>query len=121
MQGEVLYEHTQDFTGSPMRDANGCTVRLVPITISRSALGKSVCIFWKNLGGRLSPKKTISGLTSPSALPDGLAGHASCYRGNTMVTQLTNMPGKTTLAVMLMHTTICCIDWGLYKFEHARV
>lgn len=48
-----------------MSIAKGCTVREVPMIRSRSQLGKSVCISWKNLVGRFSRKNTISGLTRP--------------------------------------------------------
>uniref|UniRef100_A0A224XTL0 Putative secreted protein n=1 Tax=Panstrongylus lignarius TaxID=156445 RepID=A0A224XTL0_9HEMI len=43
-------------------DANGSTSNDDPIMISKSASGKSFDIHSKNLLGRLSPKKTISGL-----------------------------------------------------------
>lgn len=38
-----------------MRDAKGLTTRLVPMTIRRSALGKSAFALVKNLAGRFSP------------------------------------------------------------------
>ena len=48
------------------REAKGCTVREVPRMMSKSHLGKSDCRHWKNFGGRPSPKKTMSGLTTPA-------------------------------------------------------
>ena len=53
--------------GRPMREAKGCTVRLVPKTMSRSALEKSDAMYWKKRCGKLSPKNTMSGFTKPSA------------------------------------------------------
>ncbi len=41
--------------GAPMSDANGLTTKLVPMTMSRSALGKSAFALVKNLAGRFSP------------------------------------------------------------------
>mmetsp|Transcript_6401 Transcript_6401/g.14229 ORF Transcript_6401/g.14229 Transcript_6401/m.14229 type:complete len:217 (+) Transcript_6401:619-1269(+) len=49
----------------PVRDANGCTLRDVPITISKSQAGKSSSTSRKKRSGNCSPKKTISGLTNP--------------------------------------------------------
>ena len=48
-----------------MRDANGCTTRLVPRMIRRSHCLKSSRTHLKNLSGRFSPKKTMSGFTTP--------------------------------------------------------
>ena len=42
----------------PMSDANGFTTRLVPITISKSAFGKSVCALLKKFAGRFSPARS---------------------------------------------------------------
>lgn len=46
-------------------DANGWTARDEPITMSKSAFEKSFWAQIKNLDGKLSPKKTISGFTIP--------------------------------------------------------
>ena len=51
-----------------MSDANGCTTSEVPITISRSAFGKSTMAHSKKRAGSCSPKKTMSGLTRPPYL-----------------------------------------------------
>ena len=48
-----------------MRLENGCTCRLVPITISRSQVVKSGSKLVRNLSGRSSPKKTMSGFMIP--------------------------------------------------------
>jgi hypothetical protein len=47
------------------RRANGCTTKLVPIMIRRSASGKSSVQHWKKVTGRFSPKNTMSGFTRP--------------------------------------------------------
>mmetsp|Transcript_36742 Transcript_36742/g.116977 ORF Transcript_36742/g.116977 Transcript_36742/m.116977 type:complete len:244 (+) Transcript_36742:129-860(+) len=66
-----------------MRPEKGCTTRDVPMTRSRSQRGKSASAHSKKRGGRASPKKTMSGFTSPpclrlsSAQPDGPASHAA--------------------------------------------
>ena len=39
----------------PMREANGFTTKLVPMTMRRSAFGKSAFALVKNLAGRFSP------------------------------------------------------------------
>jgi hypothetical protein len=48
-----------------IKEAKGCTSREVPITSNKSHTGKSFALRSKNLGGRLSPKNTISGFTRP--------------------------------------------------------
>mmetsp|Transcript_43691 Transcript_43691/g.144661 ORF Transcript_43691/g.144661 Transcript_43691/m.144661 type:complete len:389 (+) Transcript_43691:87-1253(+) len=61
----------------PSRDAKGCTLSDVPITMSASAAGKSASAASKKRAGSCSPKKTMSGLQSPpyrsasSAQPPG--------------------------------------------------
>eukprot|EP01052_Picozoa_sp_SAG31_P031516 SAG31_NODE_3346_length_4376_cov_3.801496_2_plen_236_part_00 len=49
----------------PIREAKGWTASEVPITISSLQLGRSDCTSSKNRVGSASPKKTMSGLTSP--------------------------------------------------------
>lgn len=61
-----IYTEILDYcTYLSIREANGCTLSEDPIMISRSHSGKSVVEFVKKLEGKLSPKKTISGLTIP--------------------------------------------------------
>ncbi len=62
-----LHDTYSEALDLPIREAKGCTVRLVPITMRRSACEKSVAMYWKKRAGRLSPKNTMSGLTRPSA------------------------------------------------------
>lgn len=49
-----------------IREEKGCTFRLVPITITRSALLINLN-FALNLGGSFSPNNMMSGLTIPVA------------------------------------------------------
>lgn len=56
---------TCDLTRST-RDAKGWTTNEEPMIIKSEALGKSTLTHWKNRSGSDSPKKTMSGLTSPS-------------------------------------------------------
>lgn len=50
------------------REANGRTVREVPMTISRSQFLKSTVKSWKNFFGSCSPKNTMSGFTTSSQM-----------------------------------------------------
>lgn len=48
-----------------IKDANGCTARDEPKMISKSHLEKSFSLQEKKRVGKFSPKKTISGFTTP--------------------------------------------------------
>jgi len=48
-----------------IKDANGCTTRDEPKTSSKSHLGKSFSTQEKKRDGKFSPKKTMSGFTTP--------------------------------------------------------
>ena len=48
-----------------IKDANGCTVRDEPKIISKSHLRKSFSTQEKKRDGKFSPKKTMSGFTTP--------------------------------------------------------
>jgi hypothetical protein len=48
-----------------IKDANGCTARDEPRMISKSHLEKSFSTQKKKRTGKFSPKKTISGFTTP--------------------------------------------------------
>ena len=58
-----------------MRLANGCTWRLVPITINRSQLAKSVEKCLRKISGKSSPKNTMSGFRTPVVHLGHMAGH----------------------------------------------
>jgi hypothetical protein len=48
-----------------IKDANGCTARDEPKMICKSHLGKSFSTHEKKRDGKFSPKKTMSGFTTP--------------------------------------------------------
>jgi len=48
-----------------IKDANGCTARDEPKMSSKSHLGKSFSTQEKKRDGKFSPKKTMSGFTTP--------------------------------------------------------
>ena len=105
----------------PIRDAKGLTTRLVPITMSRSASGKSCSACWKNASGRLSPKNTISGLTRPPHFGHlhGLSSSTAFRKASRdtslrhlMQRAVSKLPAVRLTAVMCIGHVVFAMTWS---------
>lgn len=60
MIGKQCFSKLQNVGVIPMRDAKGLTTRLVPMTMSKSAFGKSSFALVKKAPGKFSPAANLS-------------------------------------------------------------
>ena len=83
---------------------------LVPRTMRRSHCLKSFLTHWKNLSGKFSPKKTMSGLTTPPHLG---RVHRGTYIGNKCLEEEQSI--NVNLGLVFIHQD-SLFDPGLNKF-----
>lgn len=83
---------------------------LVPRTMRRSHCLKSFLTHWKNLSGKFSPKKTMSGLTTPPHLG---RVHRGTYIGNKCLEEEQSI--NVNLGLVFLHQD-SLFDPGLNKF-----